>query len=50
LKKYRSVEYTKQRAEEMMRSSWLEINILIPASNGKERLRTFVEFLLGRKI
>jgi geranylgeranyl pyrophosphate synthase len=50
MRKYGSVEYAKQTARKMVRKSWSEVEKLLPASVGKEKLKAFAVFLIERKI
>jgi geranylgeranyl pyrophosphate synthase len=50
MQKYESIEYAKQVARKMVEESWSEVEILLPASAGKEKLKAFAVFLIERKI
>jgi geranylgeranyl pyrophosphate synthase len=50
MRKYGSIEYAKQVARKMVEESWREVEMLLPASAGKEKLKTFAVFLIERKI
>lgn len=50
MEKYGSIEYAKQAAKKMVRESWSEVDPLLPASAGKEKLKAFAVFLIERKI
>jgi len=50
MQKYDSVEYVKQFAGKMVEDSWREVERLLPASDAKEKLEAFAEFLIERKI
>lgn len=50
MKTYDSVEYTKQFARKLVKESWNEVDRLLPASDAKEKLRTFAAYLIERKI
>jgi len=50
MRKYESMEYAKQMARKMVRKSWNEVEKLLPASVGKEKLKAFAVFLIERKI
>lgn len=50
MRKYDSIDYAKQYAKKMVKESWMEIESFLPASNSKERLNAFAEFLIERKI
>jgi geranylgeranyl diphosphate synthase type I len=50
MKKCGSIEYAKRVARRMVKESWSEVETLISASAGKEKLRAFAAFLIERKI
>jgi geranylgeranyl diphosphate synthase type I len=50
IQKYGSIKYVKQFAREMVAKSWKEAEKLLPTEEGKEKLKTFAEFLIERKI
>ncbi|NWG10711.1 polyprenyl synthetase family protein [Candidatus Bathyarchaeota archaeon] len=50
VKKYGSIEYTKQFARKMVEESWNEAKKLLPESVAKEKLSAFANFLIERKI
>jgi geranylgeranyl pyrophosphate synthase len=50
MQKYGSIEYAKKKAKEMVEKRWKEVDSLLPASEGKEKLKTFAVFLIERKI
>ena len=50
MQKYESIEYAKQVARKMVEESWSEVEMLLPASAGKEKLKAFAVFLIERKI
>jgi geranylgeranyl pyrophosphate synthase len=50
MQKYDSMEYAKQVARKMVKQSWAEVEKLLPASAGKEKLKAFAAFLIERKI
>jgi geranylgeranyl pyrophosphate synthase len=50
MRKYDSMEYARQMARKMVRKSWIEVEKLLPASVGKEKLKAFAVFLIERKI
>ena len=50
MEKYDSIEYTKRFARRVVKTSWKEIDKLLPSSEAKEKLKTFAEFLIERKI
>lgn len=50
MRKYDSIDYAEQYAKKIVKESWMEIEGFLPASNSKERLNAFAEFLIERKI
>ena len=50
IRKYGSIEYTKEYARNMMKESWKEIDEFLPPSNAKEELKAFASYLVERKI
>ncbi|MFB3889005.1 MAG: polyprenyl synthetase family protein [Candidatus Bathyarchaeia archaeon] len=50
IQKYKAVEYVKCKATLMVEDSWREVDALLPASEGKEKLKAFAEFLIKRTI
>jgi geranylgeranyl pyrophosphate synthase len=50
LKRYDSIEYTKQVARKLVKASWNRVDKLVTPSGGKEKLRAFVTYLIERKI
>ena len=50
MQKYDSIEYAKQVARRMVKESWSDVETLLPASAGKEKLKAFAVFLIERKI
>jgi geranylgeranyl pyrophosphate synthase len=50
MEKYGSIDYSKQAAKKMAKNSWSQLDKLLPASRGKEKLKAFADFLIGRKI
>jgi geranylgeranyl diphosphate synthase type I len=50
LEKYKSIEYAKQYARNMVKKSWDDISRLLSASKAKEKLRLFVQYLVERSI
>ncbi len=50
LQKNSAVEYAKHKAAQIMEDSWREVDKLLPASEGKEKLKVFAEFLIKRNI
>jgi geranylgeranyl pyrophosphate synthase len=50
MEKYHAIEYVKQFARKMVEESWKEAERLLPASDGKEKLKTFAQFLIERNV
>ncbi len=50
IKKYGSIEYTRNFARKIVQESWMEVEKLLPASDAKEKLNAFAKFLIERKI
>ncbi len=50
MQKYGSIDYAKQFARNLVQQSWKEIDKILPASDAKEKLRAFAEYLVERKI
>lgn len=50
IQKYNSIEYAKQVARRIVEESWNEVDVLLPSSEGKEKLKAFALFLIERKI
>jgi geranylgeranyl pyrophosphate synthase len=50
MKKYDSIEYTKQTARKLVKESWSQVDKLVPPSEAKEKLRAFATYLIERKI
>ena len=50
MQKANAVEYAKGKAAQMVEDSWNEVDRLLPASEGKEKLKAFAEFLIKRDI
>ncbi|MBU5557748.1 MAG: polyprenyl synthetase family protein [Candidatus Aenigmarchaeota archaeon] len=48
--KYGSVEKAKQKARELVKSAWADVEKLLPASNAKTNIKAFADFLIERKI
>jgi geranylgeranyl pyrophosphate synthase len=48
--KYGSIDYVKRFAKSIVEDSWKQVEKLLPDSNGRERLKSFTEFLIERKI
>jgi len=50
IKKYDSISYAKSIAKKMIDDAWKEADSIIPESEAKHKFKTFVEFLINRKI
>ena len=50
IQKYGAVEYVQGKAAEMVEESWKQVDKLLSASAGKEKLKAFAEFLIKRSI
>jgi geranylgeranyl pyrophosphate synthase len=50
LQKNDTMEYVRKKADVMVEDSWKEVNKLLNASEGKEKLKAFAEFLIKRSI
>lgn len=50
MRRYDSIEYTENFAEKMVKASWRQAEELLPATDGRENLKSFTEFLIERKI
>lgn len=50
MEKYNAVEYARAYARKIVRESWNNVDILLPASTAKEKLRAFANYLIERKI
>jgi geranylgeranyl diphosphate synthase type I len=50
IRKNGAVEYTKNKAAKMIEESWKEVDKLLEASEGKEKLKAFGEFLIKRSV
>lgn len=50
LKKYNAVEYAKDRARQIVEIAWKEAEPLLEESEAKKKLKSFVDFLINRKI
>jgi geranylgeranyl pyrophosphate synthase len=50
MEKYGSIDYVKKFARKIVQASWKDVEKLLPASKGKEKLKAFAEFLIERKI
>jgi geranylgeranyl pyrophosphate synthase len=50
LKKYDAVEYSKEKAKEMVQDAWKGIDNILPESDAKEKLKAFAYYLIEREI
>jgi len=50
IKKYKSPEYAKTFARDMIQKSWKEIDKALPDSEAKNKIRTFADFLVEREL
>ena len=50
MKKYNSIEYTKQTAQKLVKQSWSQVGKLLKPSEAKEKLSAFATYLVKRKI
>jgi len=50
MEKYGAIEHAKNYAKKIVEESWSKIDALLPASEAKERLRAFADYLIQRKI
>jgi geranylgeranyl pyrophosphate synthase len=50
LRKYDSIEYTKQVARRLVKESWSQVDKLLTPSDAKEKLRAIATYLIERKI
>lgn len=50
IKKYKSIEYAKEYARNMVAEAWDDIKDMIPNSPAKETLKSFADFLVERDI
>ena len=50
MRKYDSIEYVEKFAKRIVEESWKEAEKLLPDAIGKEKLKSFAEFLIERKI
>jgi geranylgeranyl pyrophosphate synthase len=48
MEKYNAIEHVRQTASEIVQESWDEAEKLLPASDAKEKLKAFAEFLIKR--
>jgi geranylgeranyl pyrophosphate synthase len=50
MKRYDSIEYTRQVARKLVKESWGQVDKLVRPSEAKEKLRAFATYLIERKI
>jgi geranylgeranyl pyrophosphate synthase len=50
MQKYRAIDYVTRTATRIVEESWSEVDKLLPASEAKEKLKAFAEFLIKRTI
>ena len=50
LKKYGAIEYAMEKARSMVSSAWNDVKNLLPESDAKTRLESFIGFLVNREI
>jgi len=50
MQKYNAIEHVKRTATRIVEESWTEVDKLLPASEAKEKLKAFAEFLIKRTI
>jgi geranylgeranyl pyrophosphate synthase len=50
MKKYDSVEFAKEKARNMVKEAWEGIDMLLPQSDAKDKLKSFAYYLIERKI
>ena len=50
MQKYRAIDHVTRTAARMVEESWSEVDKLLPASEAKEKLKAFAEFLIKRTI
>jgi len=50
IKKYRSIEYAKDFATNLVEASWREVEEILPPSDAKEKLKAFADYLVERQI
>jgi geranylgeranyl diphosphate synthase type I len=50
MQNYHSIDYSRQTARKLVRESWSNVEKLLPASSGKQKLKAFADFLIERKI
>jgi geranylgeranyl pyrophosphate synthase len=50
MKRYHSIEYVKETAQNMVKESWEAVEGSLMPSDAKEKMKAFAEYLIERKI
>ncbi len=50
MQKYGTIDYAKRFASNLVQQSWREVDMILPPSDAKEKLRAFARYLVERKI
>lgn len=50
IRKYKAIDYCKNRAKEIIKSSWSEVDNSIKESDAKNKLKAFADYLIQREI
>jgi geranylgeranyl pyrophosphate synthase len=50
IKKYKAIDYAKNKAKEIVKNAWQELNNVIGDSEYKQKLRLFADYLINRDI
>jgi geranylgeranyl pyrophosphate synthase len=50
MQKCGAIEHVKRTANRIVEESWIEVDKILPASEAKEKLKAFAEFLIKRTI
>jgi geranylgeranyl pyrophosphate synthase len=50
MRKYKSVEYAKELAKDIIAENWKAVNKLLPPSNSKKKFKAFADYLVERTI
>jgi geranylgeranyl pyrophosphate synthase len=50
IKKYRSIDYARAKAKELVENSWKELEPVLPGSSAKKILHAFAKFLINRSV
>jgi geranylgeranyl pyrophosphate synthase len=48
--RYDGIDYSKEKANELVTNAWLKLDKVLPKSNAKEMLKKFAEYLVDRKM